>query len=161
MKNPAAIEVVEDRRRKDWLMATSTMRLRCWIPGAYARRIGTWHPTKTGWRWNPIWEWTPLSWTSSEAAARTKASNSKPRQPTNRLGTEPMPSTLQRCLPVSASTLVASLASDPRRYSGRIPRKGLSTMMSRILDTGSTQIQRTSTGNAFGASVRCVKDTTE
>ena len=39
--------------------------------------------------------------------------------------------------------------------------QGSSTMISRILDTGSTQIQRTSTGNAFGASVRCVKDTTE
>ena len=113
------------RRRKDWLMATSTMRLPWSIPGAYARRIGTWHPTKTGWRWNPIWEWTPMSWTFSEAAARTKASNSKPRQSTNRLGTAPMPLTSQPCLRVSASTLEASLASDPRRYSGRIPRKGL------------------------------------
>ena len=37
--------------------------------------------------------------------------------------------------------------------------QGSATMMSRILDTGSSQIQRTSTGNAFGASVRCVKDT--
>ena len=72
-------------------MATSTMRLPWSIPGAYARRIGTWHPTKTGWRWNPIWEWTPMSWRFSEAVARTKASNSKPRQPTNRLGTAPMP----------------------------------------------------------------------
>jgi uncharacterized protein (TIGR02145 family) len=39
--------------------------------------------------------------------------------------------------------------------------QGSATMLSRILDTGSTQIQRTGTGNAFGASVRCVKDTTE
>jgi uncharacterized protein (TIGR02145 family) len=39
--------------------------------------------------------------------------------------------------------------------------QGSSTMLSRILETGSTQIERTSTGNAFGASVRCVKDTTE